>query len=215
MAFLPEDPRSQLKLLGAVLAVAAAALYYNFVYSPGEIELAESADRVESLETQNQIAEARIGNLQRLRDDLSRSEQALEALERLVPEGSEVPEIYEAIASETQSLNLELMSIEPLSPIPADSAGTLMRQEWAMIVEGSYHAVGEFLTNVASFSRIVRPRVTEIVPAGTSGSGRQLVRATFSLETFVLSPADGAGGAPAERGEDPAGTGASEGGLVS
>lgn len=212
MALLPEDPRSQLKLLGAVLAVAAAALYYNFVYSPGGLELVEMTDRVENLETQNQVAEARIGNLQRLRDELARSERALDALERLVPEGSEVPEIYEAIASETQSLNLELMSIEPLSPTPADSAGTLMRQEWAMIVEGSYHAVGEFLANVASFSRIVRPRVTEVVPAGSSGGGRQLVRATFNLETFVLSPADRAGTAGAEA---PAESGGDEGGLVS
>lgn len=213
MALLPDDPQSQLKLLGAVLAVAAAALYYNFIYSPGGLELVEMTDRVESLETLNQTAEARIGNLQRLRDELARSERALDALERLVPEGSEVPEIYEAIASETQSLNLELMSIEPLSPAPADSAGTLMRQEWAMIVEGSYHAVGEFLANVASFSRIVRPRVTEVVPTGTSGGGRQLVRATFSLETFVLSPADRAG--EAADAEVPAESGGDEGGLVS
>lgn len=215
MSLLPQDPQSQLKLLGVVLAVAAAALYYNFVYAPAGIELVEMTDRVESLETQNQVAEARIGNLQRLRDDLANAEQALDALQRLVPEGSEVPEIYEAIASETQSLNLELLSIEPLSPTAADSAGTLMRQEWAMIVEGSYHAVGEFLANVASFSRIVRPRVTEVVPAGTSGGGRQLVRATFSLETFVLSPADGAGGAVDGETSEPGESEGARGGLVS
>lgn len=215
MPLLPQDPQSQLKLLGVVLAVAAAALYYNFVYAPAGIELVEMTDRVESLETQNQVAEARIGNLQRLRDDLANAEQALDALQRLVPEGSEVPEIYEAIASETQSLNLELLSIEPLSPTAADSAGTLMRQEWAMIVEGSYHAVGEFLANVASFSRIVRPRVTEVVPAGTSGGGRQLVRATFSLETFVLSPADGAGGAVDGETSEPGESEGARGGLVS
>lgn len=215
MPLLPQDPQSQLKLLGVVLAVAAAALYYNFVYAPAGVELVEMTDRIESLETQNQVAEARIGNLQRLRDDLANAEQALDALQRLVPEGSEVPEIYEAIASETQSLNLELLSIEPLSPTAADSAGTLMRQEWAMIVEGSYHAVGEFLANVASFSRIVRPSVTEVVPAGTSGGGRQLVRATFSLETFVLSPADGDGGAVGAEVSEPGESEGARGGLVS
>lgn len=84
-----------------------------------------------------------------------------------------------------------------------------------MIVEGSYHAVGEFLANVASFSRIVRPRVTEVVPAGTSGGGRQLVRATFSLETFVLSPADGAGGAVGGEASEPGESEGARGGLVS
>lgn len=188
MAFLPEDPKAQVKLLVAILAVAAGALYYNFVYAPGGLELQELTDRVENLETQNQLAETRIGNLQRLRDELSETERHLTALERLVPESSEVPEIYEAIASETQTLNLRLLSIEPLAPAPADSAGSLMRQEWAMVIEGGYHAVGDFLTNVASFDRIVRPRVTEVVPTGRTASGRQLVQATFTLETYVLDP---------------------------
>lgn len=190
MAFLPDDPGSQVKLLIAILSVAAGALYYNFLHGPADLELIELTDRVEDLETQNQVAQARVGDLQRLRDDMRDAERQLAALERLVPGRAEVPEIYEAIASETQTLNLRLLSIEPLAPAPADSAGTLMRQEWALVVEGGYHALGEFLTNVASFDRIVRPRVTEVVPTGSSAGGRQLVEATFILETFVLG-ADG------------------------
>lgn len=215
MALLPQDQRSQVKLLVAILAVGAVALYYYFVYSPGALELVELEERVESLETQNQLAETRIGNLQRLRDDLGGAERQLDALERLVPEGSEVPEIYEAIASEAQAVNLRLLSIEPLQPSPADSAGGLMRQEWALVVEGGYHAIGRFLTNVASFDRIVRPRVSEVVPAGAAGNGRQQVQATFTLETFVLSPeVDGTDPGPgssgsAESSEDP-----TTGGLV-
>lgn len=207
MAFLPEDPGSQVKLLIAILAVAAGALYYNFLHGPADLELVELADRVEDLETQNQLAQARVGNLQRLRDDMRDAERQLGSLERLVPGRAEVPEIYEAIASETQTLNLRLLSIEPLAPAPADSAGTLMRQEWALVVEGGYHALGEFLTNVASFDRIVRPRVSEVVPTGTSASGRQLVEATFILETFVLGAgeADDAN-APAGEGTDEAPT---------
>ena len=202
MAFLPEDPGSQVKLLVTILAVAAGALYYHFLHGPANLELVELADRVEDLETQNQLAQARVGNLQRLRDDMRDAERQLETLERLVPGRAEVPEIYEAIASETQTLNLRLLSIEPLAPAPADSAGTLMRQEWALVVEGGYHALGEFLANVASFDRIVRPRVSEIIPTGTSAAGRQLVGATFILETFVLEAGDAAADAPAAEGDD-------------
>lgn len=188
MAFLPEDPRKQMMLLVAILAVAAGALYFNFVHRPGGVAVVELTDRVEGLETQNQIAEARVGNLQQLRDDLEMAERQLGALERLVPEGSEVPEIYEAIASETQALNLKLLSIQPLPPALADSAGTLMRQEWSLTVEGDYHAIGQFLTNVARFDRIVRPQVSDLLPTGTTAGGRQLVTANFILETFVLDP---------------------------
>jgi Tfp pilus assembly protein PilO len=212
VALFPDDPQDQLKLLIAILALAAGALYFNFLYRPASDELLDLTDRVENLETQNQLAETRIGNLQQLRDQLGTAERQLSVLEHLVPEGSEVPEIYEAIAQETQALNLRLLSIEPLAPVVADSAGTLLRQEWSLVVEGGYHALGRFLTNVASFERIVRPRVTEIVPAGTTGGGNQLVQATFSLETFVLSP----GGQAAEAAPPAAGSSgdATEEGLV-
>jgi Tfp pilus assembly protein PilO len=187
-SFLPQDPRKQLMLLIAILAVGAGALYFNYLHRPATAELIEMRDRYEDLQTQNQIAEARIGNLQALRDRLDTAERQLSELQQLVPENSEVPEIYEAIAAESQALNLQLISIDPLDPVRADSTGSLMRQEWQMVVEGEYHSVGQFFTSVASFDRIVRPHLTQIVPAGVTAGGKQLVTATFGLETFVLGP---------------------------
>jgi len=186
MAILPQDPRKQLMILIAILSIGAGAVYFNYVHLPAGQSLIETTDRIADLETQNQIAETRIGNLQDLRDRLAQAEQQLLALQRLVPEGSELPEIYEAVAIESQSLNLQLISIDPLDPVPADSLGTLMRQEWEMVVKGEYHAVGQFFTRVASFDRIVRPNLTRLVPAGETAGGRQLIEATFGLETFVL-----------------------------
>ncbi|MEJ2482495.1 MAG: type 4a pilus biogenesis protein PilO [Gemmatimonadota bacterium] len=186
MALMPQEQRQQSMLLVVILCIAAAALYYVYVYRSRAEEMVEQADRVETLELQNELAEARIGDLQRLRDRLSSAERQFTTLQRLVPSGSEVPAIYEAIATQTQALNLELINVEPLPPVAADSAGTLLRQEWQMEIEGEYHAVGTFLTRVASFDRIVRPRVTQIIPAQATPSGRQRVRVAFQLETFVV-----------------------------
>ena len=199
MALLPQDQRQQSMLLIVILSIAAAALYYVYVYRPGGVELIEFTEQVEDLELQNEMAEARIGDLQRLRDRLSHAEQQFNLLQNLVPSGAEVPAIYEAIATQTQALNLQLINVEPLQPVAADSAGTLLRQEWQMEVEGEYHAIGTFLARVAAFDRIVRPRITQIVPTEMTPSGRQLVRATFQLETFVLGtpetrPTEGQGG---------------------
>ncbi len=208
MAFLPQDPRQQMMILITILAIGAGVAYFNYVHRPAGQRLIEMIDRVADLENQNRIAENQIGNLQELRDRLALAERQLQALQRLVPEGSEVPEIYEAIASESQSLNLQLISINPLDPVPADSSGVLMRQEWQMIVKGEYHAVGQFFTRVASFDRIVRPHLTQLVPSGETAGGRQLVEVTFGLETFVL----GSGGLPAESGRGASGTGGLMGG---
>ena len=188
MAILPQDQRQQVMLFVVILAVAAGALYYNFVDRPGTVDIAELTDRVEDLETQNQLAEARVGNLQALRDRITYAESQFGLVERLVPSDAEVPAIYEAIATESQSLDLRLINVEPSLPEAADSGAYFLRQEWMMQVEGDYHSLVDFLTRVASFDRIVRPQVTQITPAGETPSGRQLVLASFGLETFVLAP---------------------------
>lgn len=187
MALLPEDPRDQYRLLGVIAAIALGGLFYMQVWSPKRQELAELEERIEQVETANELAEARMENLDAVREELELGERQFAMLQRLVPAEGEVPAIYEAIASESQSLGLELINVTPAEPI-ADSAGYFMRQNWSMQVEGEYHDVGEFLTRVASFSRIVRPDVEEIRPSRETNSGRQLVTARFSLETFVLPP---------------------------
>ncbi len=187
MALLPEDPRDQYRMLGVIAMIALGAVFYLYVWSPKKEALAELEQRVQQVETANELAEARMQNLDAVRAELELGERQFAMLERLVPGRSEVPAIYESIASQSQSLGLELINVTPAEPVP-DSAGYFLRQNWAMQVEGEYHDVGEFLTRVASFARIVRPDVEEIRPSRETNSGRQLVTARFSLETFVLPP---------------------------
>ena len=193
MALLPDDPKNQYRLLGTILIVALGGLYYLYFHQPKGEDLLELEARVEQVEQQNELAETRMQNLDAVRQELELGERQFAMLERLIPAESEVPAIYEAIASESQALGLELLSVTPAQP-SADTTGYFMRQNWQMEVEGEYHDVGEFLARVASFSRIVRPEVQEIKPTRETNSGRQLVSATFELETFVLPPKVGRGG---------------------
>ena len=185
MALLPENPRHQSALLVVILSLAAGALFYIYMYKPNVVEMADTTEAIEDLRFQNELAEARIGDLQELRDQLEQSELQFERLQQLVPEGPEVPAIYEAIATQTQALDLRLLSISP-SAATADSGAYFLRQDWQMMVEGEYHDLGELLTTVAGFPRIVRPKVQSIVLGEDTPSGRQLVVGTFGLETFVL-----------------------------
>ncbi len=187
MALLPQDPRDQYKLLGVIAVLAVGAVYYLYMWRPKTTELDELSERIEQIEAANELAEARMRSLDQVRAELEIGERQFAMLERLVPSEGEVPAIYEAIASESQSLGLELINVTPSLPQP-DTAGYFMRQNWQMQIEGEYHDVGEFLTRVASFSRIVRPDVEEIRPSRSTNSGRQLVTAKFALETFVLPP---------------------------
>ncbi|MGH7539465.1 MAG: type 4a pilus biogenesis protein PilO [Gemmatimonadota bacterium] len=192
MALLPQEPRDQYRFLGVIGLLAVGAIYYLYVHRPRTDELTELEARVEHIEQANEDAEARMQNLDAVRKELELGERQFAMLRRLVPSESEVPAIYEAIASESQSLGLQLVSVTPTDPQP-DTAGYFMRQNWQMQVEGEYHDIGEFLTRVASFTRIVRPEVEEVEPTRETNSGRQLVNARFQLETFVIPPASGMG----------------------
>lgn len=180
------DDAGRHELLALVLLLGFGAVFYLYMWNPRRLELAELAQRVEHAERANVLAETRPGDMEALREDLALGERQFRMLERLVPNDGGVAAIYEAIATETQSLGLELVNAIPAEPVP-DSAGYFLRQLWAMQVEGEYHDVGQLLTRVAGFPRIVRPRVEEIMPSRVTNSGRQLVLARLHLETFVLA----------------------------
>jgi type IV pilus assembly protein PilO len=189
MAFLPEDPRDQYRMLGAILIVALGAVYWLYIHRPKGEDLMDMRDRVAQIEHQNRLAESRMENLEAVRRELELAERQFAVLERLVPSREEVPDLYEAIASESQTVGLELVNVVPAEPRP-DTTGHFMRQNWEMEVEGEYHDIGRFLARVAALDRIIRPEVSEIRPTRQLQGGRQLVGARFGLETFVLAPTE-------------------------
>lgn len=197
MALLPEDRNEQYRFLAILVMAGVGALYWMYVYSPRAAELNEREDRLAQVQTQNRTAEARTTNLDQLRSDLNRYERQLAALKELVPERSEVARLYETIATESQTVGLELVSVTP-SEARRDTAGFYKRQSWEMEVEGRYHDVGHFLTEVASLDRIVRPSVESIELAGgggSSGAGESPpVSVRLNLETYVLADTASAGG---------------------
>jgi type IV pilus assembly protein PilO len=193
MALLPNDPKDQQRLLGIILPIAAVSLFYFYLYRPRGAELLDLEERISDMETQNEVARARTAALDGLREDLMLAERRFAALERLVPTGEEIAEIYEAIASESEALRLNMRNVIPIEA-EADSGEYFMRQNWEIEIEGSYHDIGRFLSRVASFDRIVRSQVREIRPVPGASEGTQPVTVYFELETFVLPLDAGAAG---------------------
>lgn len=200
MALLPEERRDQYRFLAIAVMAGLGVLYWMYLYSPRQAELTQREERLAQIESRNRTAEARSTNLDELRRELARYERQLEALRELVPGESEVARLYETIATESQTLGLELVQVTPTAA-SRDSGQYYMQQSWQMRVEGAFHDVGRFLTRVASLNRIVRPSVQSIEVEGGTGSGAgggasdPLVSVEMELETFVLPPDAVAGGA--------------------
>ena len=69
MALLPDDPKNQYRLLGVILIVALGGLYYLYFHRPKGDDLLELETRVEQIEQQNELAEARMQNLDAVRQE--------------------------------------------------------------------------------------------------------------------------------------------------
>lgn len=197
MALLPENQDDQLKFLGVVVLLGLGAIYWLYWYAPRSEELALRQERLSQVRFENRRAEIRVGNLDALREELAVRRSALEDLQALVPSSAEVAALYDRITRVSQGLGLEMVSVSP-RPMVREEGQYFHRQRWSMVVEGGYHRIGRFLSDVASMSRLVRPAVVRIVPTPEGQDGS--VRAELELATFVLPEGDGPG--PAGVGND-------------
>jgi type IV pilus assembly protein PilO len=193
-SFLPKTQREQLMVLVGILGVAAAGLYWNFKYVPRSAELDGLQTRVDSLEAHNQRAKAELASGSVA--DLQREAEALEGdlvlMRQLVPEGNEVPLLLEQVSDAARRVGLDIGSVQPLG---VDQGADFDAHRYQLSLQGSYHTVAEFLTNVGSLTRIVAPMNVTLTSASSAaarpGGVVPTVTATFELHTYVVRNAPG------------------------
>ncbi|HMN09616.1 MAG TPA: type 4a pilus biogenesis protein PilO [Gemmatimonadaceae bacterium] len=164
MAFPPKSQREQAMLLVSIVAFALAGLYWNYVYTPKGEEIAVLAQRVDTLESRNQRARTELakGNVEELKADAERSARDLEVMRQLVPTGNEVPALLEQVSTAARRAGLDIATVEPEPVVEGDQFDTY---RYKLAVNGGYHAVAQFLTNVGSLTRIIAPVNLTLVTA--------------------------------------------------
>lgn len=185
MALIPQDPKQQKALVGILVAVVAAYGFFEYVRAPWVEELTAQQERLERLEGQNQAAELRALQKERLEQQAAEYERYVRRLETLVPSEEEVPALLRDIQAEARRLDIDLNLIEPI----ADQPGAYYtKQAYTMRIIGEYHDVGQFLTTVASLPRIITPVDVAVAPFQNDDliqydSG---IVVDFEIETYVL-----------------------------
>lgn len=201
MALLPQEPRKQYMLLAIIVAVASAALYWNFVWTPQAVELAALEARLDTLDEHNAQARTRIarGTVADLEAEAEQAARDLEIMRMLVPTGNELPSLLEQVSTAARREGLDISGVDPQPVVEGNQFDTY---RYKLTVTGGYHALGEFLTNVGTLTRIVAPvnlnlslstntnlNAVRLAPPGTAP-----IQSVFEIQTYVIRSAPTARG---------------------
>jgi type IV pilus assembly protein PilO len=198
MALLPVRQRDQVMLFVIIAAVALIYVFYQYLWSPKKDELDLTQAHVDSLVIMNQRAKSELaqGKTQELKLEAERFTSDLEVMRRLVPTGNEVPALLEQVSTAARRVGLDLATVKPQPVVEGEQFDTYRYQ---VAVIGDYHALGEFLANVGSLTRIVAPVNLALSPLGNGAAVDQRKKALrnnnsvldsrFELQTYVAKTA--------------------------
>jgi type IV pilus assembly protein PilO len=192
MALMPKNQRDQAMVLVTVVSVALIGLFWVYVYSPKSTELATLQARVDTLEVRNDKAKAELakGKVDALKAEAEQYQRDLEVMRQLVPTGNEVPSLLEQVSTAARRVGLDIATVEPQPVIEGDQFDTY---RYKLAVSGGYHALGQFLTNVGSLTRIVAPVNLALVPRTNAAKSKDVIGsaldAKFEVQTYVTKSA--------------------------
>jgi type IV pilus assembly protein PilO len=193
MALQPLDPKTRKNLIyGGLLLAMVTAFFYLQVYTPRVEANRLLEEDLARIQASNSRARGLTRGATSPEEALELFRRQLAVVEGLIPSSEELPDLLDAISAEAQRSGVELALIQPVSAI-AEPYYT--RRVYDMAVVGQYHAIGEFLTRVASLPRVVTPTDLRLgVPGGRGGPAQPAdqapqLEARFSIETYVIPSA--------------------------
>jgi type IV pilus assembly protein PilO len=198
---LPNNERDQKMVLLGLLGIVAVAAYWYFYLNPRSQELATLETRVEELGALNERAKLELarGDPESLRREALAFRQNLEAMRQLVPTSNEVPALLEQVSTAARRVGLDIAGVEPVPVMPGDQFDTY---RYKITLTGEYHALGAFLANVGSLTRIVAPVNVQLKPQLQAAQQpkpgeapkritQQPLESLFEIQTYVARASTG------------------------
>ena len=141
--------RQQTLLVGALGAVLVIALWWMFLFSPKQDELAEVQAEIDAAVTQQATLQSQIRTLQEVRNDAPQLEADLVATETIIPREAALPSAIRMLAQAADDSGVSLVSITPGRPSQlVDGPEGLAEIGVAIALDGSYFQIVDFLRRV-------------------------------------------------------------------
>ena len=192
MALIPDDPKQKNALAGIVLCAVAVYFANSMWYSGAKEELVAQQARLETLETQNRVAQTlAISGGRDLEERMAVYERHIAQLEQLIPESGEVAALLTEMNRVAREVGVDL---DLMRPEASEPGAFYTKETFEIRVLGEYHDVGRFLSRIASLPRIITPSDLQLDPvAAGRGAGAYIspVQVSFRIQTYVVPDREG------------------------
>lgn len=177
---------------GAVAVVAALILglgSWYFVLPKGD-QLEEARQQEQSLRQEFERKQKKVANLDAYKSQLAEMEKTFGTLLRQLPSETEVPKLLNDISQTRLASGLEEELFKPKPEIKRDFYAVLPND---LVVTGTYHELGTFVSGVAALPRIVTIDNVQIEPIKSDGSFAGELRMSVVANTYRYLDADQSG----------------------
>lgn len=193
-----ENPGSWPQWVHIAAAIFAALLLvglgYHFVIKPKVEELDGEKSREVALRKEFEDKQKKVAALDAYKEQLAEMERSFGAMLRQLPSRTEVANLLNDISQTRVASSLEEELFEPQAEIRKEFYAEIPNR---IVVTGSYHQMGEFVSAVAALPRIVT--IDEVDIRGGGGNKGQLRMSALAktyryLDDSELAAAPKAGG---------------------
>ena len=155
---------------GAVVIVSALIIGLGtwYLVMPKTEELEKVTAQEQTLRDEFERKQKKVANLDAYKQQLAEMQETFGALLRQLPSQTEVPKLLNDISQTRLASGLEEELFKPRPEIKKDFYAVLPND---LVVTGTYHELGEFVSGVAALPRIVTLDNVSITPVGKDNSG--------------------------------------------
>lgn len=186
---------------GAVVLLAGVILgigTWYFVLPKGEA-LEQARKQEQSLRAEFERKQKKVANLDAYKAQLAKMRETFGALLRQLPSETEVPKLLNDISQTRLASGLEEELFKPRPEIQRDFYAVLPND---LVVTGSYHELGTFVSGVAALPRIVTLDDVTIQPVKSDGDFAGELRMSVTAKTYRYVDAGQTSGNQDTGGED-------------
>ena len=188
-----KNPKTQ-RIFGAGLVLFLIVyVWHSKVYRGYEGKIAARAQQYEQIRTELKNVEMKFRSLNSLKEEYRDLSLRYRMVERLLPEAQDVPSLLSQIHSAALESDAQIMEVKPLGIAPD---GFYNQDAYNLVMNTTYHGLGQFFANVANFPFIVNVTNVELLeiqedrPESGDKESDYTVTAKFKLTAYFVQEAE-------------------------